>query len=60
LDTTLPLQRLLARTNGALERHPRRLTAAVVALLLGSAVTAFGVAPMAPDAAQLPRVRSLR
>ena len=55
LDTISPLQRLLARTNGALERHPRRLTAAVVALLLGSAVTAFGVAPMAPDAAQLPR-----
>ena len=55
MNTITPLQRLVTRTSAALERHPRRLTAAVVALLLGSAVTAFGVAPMAPDAAQLPR-----
>ena len=55
MNTILPLQRLVARTSAALERHPHRLTAAVVALLLGSAVTAFGVAPMAPDAADLPR-----
>lgn len=55
MNTILPLQRLVARTSAALERHPRRLTAAVVVLLLGSAVTAFGVAPMAPDAADLPR-----
>lgn len=45
----------MARTDQALQRHPRRLTAVVVSLLLGSAVTAFGVAPLAPDAADLPR-----
>lgn len=48
-------QRLLTRTDRLLQRHPRRLTAVVVSLLLGSAVTAFGVAPLAPDAADLPR-----
>ncbi len=47
--------RLVERTDGLLQRHPRRLTAAVVTLLLGTAVTAFGVAPLAPDAADLPR-----
>jgi murein DD-endopeptidase MepM/ murein hydrolase activator NlpD len=36
-------------------RHPRRLTAAAVTLLTTFAVTAFGVAPMAPDAADLPQ-----
>lgn len=49
------VERLLARTNLMLQRHPRRLTAATAVLLLGSAVTAFGVAPLAPDAADLPR-----
>lgn len=46
---------ILDRANGLLQRHPRRLTGVVVSLLLGSAVTAFGVAPMAPDASALPR-----
>lgn len=46
---------LLLRANDAARRHPRRLTAGVVALLGGFAVTAFGIAPMAPDAALLPR-----
>lgn len=45
----------LHRTDDALRRHPRRLTAAVVVLLSGTAMTAFGVAPLAPDAADLPR-----
>jgi murein DD-endopeptidase MepM/ murein hydrolase activator NlpD len=36
-------------------RHPRRVAAAVVTLLAGFAATAFGVAPLAPDAAQLPK-----
>jgi len=35
--------------------HPRRLAGGTVAVLAGFAVTAFGVAPLAPDAAQLPR-----
>ena len=36
-------------------RHPRALTATVVGLLSGFAVTAFGIAPMAPDAGDLPQ-----
>lgn len=37
-----------------LKRHPRRVTGALAALLLGTGVTAFGVAPLAPDVADLP------
>lgn len=37
-----------------LQRHPKRVMAAIAALLLGTGVTAFGVAPLAPDAAELP------
>lgn len=55
LNTLAPLQLALERVDGMLRRHPRRLTAAVVTALLGTAVTAFGVAPLAPDAANLPR-----
>ena len=36
-------------------RHPRALTGTVVAVLSGFAVAAFGVAPFAPDAQDLPR-----
>lgn len=36
-------------------RHHRSITAAVVVLLGGFAVTAFGIAPLAPDAADLPQ-----
>ncbi len=36
-------------------RHPRALTATVVGLLSCFAVTAFGIAPLAPDAAELPK-----
>ena len=36
-------------------RHQRRIAVAASVLLAGTAVTAFGIAPMAPDAAQLPR-----
>ena len=35
--------------------HPRGLTTAVVLGLAGFAVTAFGIAPLAPDAANLPK-----
>lgn len=55
LNIDLLLERLWRRVETPLKRHPRRLTAVVVAGLAGSAVTAFGVAPMAPDAADLPR-----
>lgn len=36
-------------------RHPRALTGSVVAALSCFAVTAFGIAPLAPDAAELPK-----
>lgn len=48
-------KRLLTPLNDWARRHPRRLTAGVVALLGSFAVTAFGIAPLAPDAAELPR-----
>ncbi|RYX92826.1 MAG: M23 family metallopeptidase [Comamonadaceae bacterium] len=38
----------------SLRRHPKRLTGSLAVLLLGTGVTAFGVAPLAPDAADLP------
>ena len=38
-----------------LKRHPKGVTTGVVTLLGGFAVTAFGIAPMAPDAADLPQ-----
>ena len=38
----------------SLRRHPKRLTGSLAVLLLGTGVTAFGVAPLAPDASDLP------
>ncbi len=38
----------------SLQRHPRRVMAGLGTLLLGTGVTAFGIAPLAPDAADLP------
>lgn len=38
----------------SLRRHPKRVAASLAVLLLGTGVTAFGVAPLAPDAALLP------
>lgn len=39
---------------GSLRRHPKRVTGSFAALLLGTGVIAFGVVPLAPDAADLP------
>jgi murein DD-endopeptidase MepM/ murein hydrolase activator NlpD len=39
----------------ALQRHRKRVATLSSLLLAGTAITAFGIAPMAPDAAQLPR-----
>ncbi|OYV02192.1 MAG: peptidase M23 [Burkholderiales bacterium PBB5] len=50
----LPARRVIARSLDAIHRHPRRLTATVLTVLGGFGITAFGIAPMAPDAAQLP------
>jgi hypothetical protein len=44
-----------ARTGRFLSRHPKKLTAAISLALAGFAVTAFGIAPMMPDASDLPR-----
>jgi murein DD-endopeptidase MepM/ murein hydrolase activator NlpD len=52
---SLPLQLWLCQAQVAARRHPRRITAAVVLVLSGFAVTAFGIAPLAPDAAALPK-----
>ncbi len=51
------VQRSLAGVEGHVQgfvaRHPRALTGTVVGVLGGFAVTAFGIAPLAPDAADL-------
>lgn len=44
----------LQSAKNILRRHPKRITGTLAALLLGTGVTAFGVAPLAPDAADLP------
>lgn len=36
-------------------RHPKRVVGGVLAVVLGTGVTAFGVAPLAPDAAAMPK-----
>jgi murein DD-endopeptidase MepM/ murein hydrolase activator NlpD len=38
----------------AVQRHPRRVTATVAALLLGTGATAFAVANLAPDVSAMP------
>jgi hypothetical protein len=48
-------RRAMLGAAAALQRHRRRVAVAVSVLLAGTALTAFGIAPMAPDAAQLPR-----
>ncbi len=44
----------LLRAHAAARRHPRRVAAAVLTVLGGTAGTAFGIAPRAPEASQLP------
>jgi murein DD-endopeptidase MepM/ murein hydrolase activator NlpD len=48
------LSRIAQATRQSLTRHPRRIMGGLGVLLLGTGVTAFGIAPLAPDAAQLP------
>ena len=48
------LPRILTRLAESLHRHPKRVAGSLAALLLGTGVTAFGVVPLAPDAAKLP------
>ena len=49
------VKKALARAETFAARHPRALTGAVVTLLSGFAITAFGIAPMAPNAEDLPQ-----
>ncbi len=49
------LAQLGARTGSFVSAHSRGLSAAVTLALAGFGVTAFGLAPMAPDASDLPR-----
>ena len=44
-----------ARTGRFVSAHPRSLSAAVMFGLAGFGVTAFGIAPMAPDASDIPK-----
>lgn len=48
------LSRIAQATSQSLARHPRRIMGGLGVLLLGTAVTAFGIAPLAPDASKLP------
>lgn len=49
------LAAVIAQTGHFVSAHPRRLSAAVMLSLAGFGVTAFGIAPMAPDAADIPK-----
>lgn len=51
----LALSHRLQRVQQFATRHRRAVAGAVLALLGGFTVTAFGIAPLAPDAAQLPQ-----
>ncbi|WP_284307317.1 M23 family metallopeptidase [Hydrogenophaga electricum] len=54
----MPLLSGMAQASAQLlSRHPRRVAAGLGVLLLGTGVTAFGIAPLAPDAADLPVTR---
>ncbi|MEO7401242.1 MAG: M23 family metallopeptidase, partial [Polaromonas sp.] len=53
-DRALTPSDILNAIAGSLRRHPKRITSTLAVLLLGTGVTAFGVAPLAPDAADLP------
>lgn len=53
-DFLTSLSQLAEAVAQGMAHHPRRVVAGVGTLLLGTGVTAFGIAPLAPDAADLP------
>lgn len=55
IDWKNELKRALTRAEAFTARHPRALTGTVLSLLGGFAVTAFGIAPLAPNAEDLPQ-----
>jgi murein DD-endopeptidase MepM/ murein hydrolase activator NlpD len=54
LDSS-PAPQIVPWVHQFIHRHPRGLATAVVSVLMGFGVTAFGIAPLAPDAAKLPQ-----
>jgi murein DD-endopeptidase MepM/ murein hydrolase activator NlpD len=54
-DWLLNLKAGLSGAEAFAARHPRALTTIVVGMLSGFAVTAFGIAPLAPNAEDLPQ-----
>ena len=48
-------RQLATACKAALARHPKRVAGGVLGVLGSFAITAFGIAPLAPDAAQLPQ-----
>ena len=48
------LSRILTFLAESVRHHPKRVAGSLAVLLLGTGVTAFGVVPLAPDAANLP------
>lgn len=59
LSSLEPLERAAASASAQIThfagKHPRSMTMALLVGLMGFGVTAFGIAPLAPDAADLPR-----
>ena len=53
--TLEPLAHWLQRATRWHQRHPKTIIAALLATLGGFSAVAFGIAPLAPDAASLPR-----
>lgn len=51
----MEVKQALVRTEAFVAKHPRALTGTVLGLLSGFAITAFGIAPLAPNAEELPR-----
>jgi murein DD-endopeptidase MepM/ murein hydrolase activator NlpD len=49
------IERSLQRAHALVQRHSRGLATTAAVLMTGFAATAFGIAPLAPDAADLPR-----
>ena len=54
-ERIVDVRKALARAEAFAARHPRALTGTVLTLLSGFAITAFGIAPLAPDAGDLPQ-----